>query len=58
MKLKDGVYIRYDKENKVTLINKGTDEFQIDDTKKYYYNIFSEKIYDENTPREIINFLN
>jgi molybdopterin/thiamine biosynthesis adenylyltransferase len=57
MKLKDGVYVRYDKENKATLINKGTDEFQIDDTKKYYYHIFSKKIYDENTPREITNFL-
>lgn len=57
MKLKDGVYVRYDNENKVTLINKGTDEFQITDTEKYYYNIFSKEKYSENTPEEIINFL-
>lgn len=57
MKLKDGVCVRYDKINKVTVINKGTDEFQIDDAKKYYFKIFSKKRYDESTPREVINFL-
>ncbi|TKI52835.1 hypothetical protein FC756_27075 [Lysinibacillus mangiferihumi] len=57
MRLKDNVIIKFREDQKVTVINKRTTEFLIEDVNKYYFNILSNRYFDKAISDEVKSFL-